>query len=139
MMPPLGLAFSLNFCCPLIQFALPSVSLFGRFYKLVWVNDLRSDYPLNSASVEWRRLGLRPRRLILWARSCLSLTCCGQRTVQSSVWVDCPGDFAANADWHTKNGVHALVFADIGGVGHRCLKRTFAGLALHGPCLLSTP
>lgn len=83
MMPPTGLAFSLASCCPLNQFAFPSVSLFWRMYKLARVNDLRSDYPLNSASVEWPQLGLRRPNLLLLMKCCLEASLvAGQRALQ---------------------------------------------------------
>jgi hypothetical protein len=113
MMPPTGLPFSLGFCCPLNQFAFPSVSLFWRMYKLDRVNDLRSDYPLNSASVGWPQLGLRRSKLLVLMRCCLeaSLVAANERG-KGLVWVGCACDFAVNADSHLKNGVHVFVLAD---------------------------
>ena len=113
MMPPTGLAFSLAFCCPLNQFASPSVSLFWRMYKLARVNHLRSDYPLNSASVEWPQLAFRRPRLLLLMRCCLetSLIASNERC-KVPVWVGCPCDFAAKAETHINDGVHVFVFGD---------------------------
>ena len=48
-----GVAYSLGLLCPLNGFAFPSISLFWSVYNLEWINNLRSDYPLNSASAEW--------------------------------------------------------------------------------------
>ena len=42
--------FSLPLLCPLNGFAFPPVSPFCPVYNLGWINDFRSDYPLNSAS-----------------------------------------------------------------------------------------
>jgi hypothetical protein len=113
MMPPTGLPFSLGFCCPLNRFAFPLVSLFWRMYKLDRVNDLRSDYPLNSASVGGPQLGLRRSKLLVLMRCCLeaSLVAANERG-KGLVWVGCLCDFAANAHSHIKNGVHVFVFAD---------------------------
>jgi hypothetical protein len=107
MMPPTGRAFSLAFCCPFIQFAFPLVSLFWRIYKLVWVNDLRSDSPLNSAFVEWPQLGFRRPRLLLWMRCCLEASrVAANERCKVPVWVGWPGDSPI------KNDIHVLVFAD---------------------------
>lgn len=51
------IGFSLPFLCPLHAFAFPSVSLFWRGCNLKWINNLRSDYPLNSVSAEWSYFG----------------------------------------------------------------------------------
>jgi hypothetical protein len=113
MMPPIVLAFSLTFCCPLNQFAFPSVSLFWRMYKLTRVNDLRSDSPLNSASVEWPQSGLRRPKLLLLMRCCLeaSLVAANERC-KVPVWVGCLCDFTAKSETHIKDGVHVFVFGD---------------------------
>jgi hypothetical protein len=137
MMPPTGLAFSLTFCCPLNQFAFPSVSLFWRMYKLARVNNLRADSPLNSASVKWPQLGHRRSNLLLVMRCCLeaSLVAANERC-KDPVWVGCPCDFEP-----TLTGTLRMVFPflPIGRAGHRCLKQKFASLALHGRLLLSAP
>jgi hypothetical protein len=113
MMPPIVLAFSLAFCCPLTQFVFPSVSPFLRMYKLARVNDLRSDSPLNSASVEWPQSGLRRPKLLVLMRCCLEASLvAGNERCKVPVWVGCPCDFAAKAETHIKNGVHVFVFAD---------------------------
>jgi hypothetical protein len=56
MLPVVG--FSLPLICPLHAFVFPSVSLFRWGYNLEWINNLRSDYPLNSVSAEGRTSGL---------------------------------------------------------------------------------
>jgi len=52
-------ALSLVFHCPLNLFGFPSVSPFWTVSNPACFNDLRSDYPLNSPSVEWLNLGPR--------------------------------------------------------------------------------
>lgn len=46
--PALGLSLALH--CPLDDFVFLSVSPFCPAYNLGWINDFRSDSPLNSAS-----------------------------------------------------------------------------------------
>ena len=53
-------ALALVFLCPLNAFGFPSVSPFWGAPTSAWLNDLRSDYPLNSPSVEWSYFGRRP-------------------------------------------------------------------------------
>jgi hypothetical protein len=54
---PAVIGFSLPLFCPLHAFAFPSVSPFCRGYNLEGLNNLRSDYPLNSPSAEWCYFG----------------------------------------------------------------------------------
>jgi len=48
--------------CPFNAFGFPSVSPFWGASNPGWLNELRSDYPLNSTCVEWSYFGRGPRR-----------------------------------------------------------------------------
>jgi len=98
------IGFSLPLLCPFYAFAFPSVSLFWRAYNVVWINNLRSDYPLNSLSAEWLYVDARglgqsactPLRLkaTLWKRICDGLSCVATSErcpdYGTPLWVDCP-------------------------------------------------
>ena len=98
------IGFSLAFLCPLHAFAFPSVSLFWWGYNLEWINNLRSDYPLNSASAESSYfaplelgqsarapLPLRPM-LLLGVRAEVSRAVASESCPDYAipVWVECP-------------------------------------------------
>lgn len=96
------IGFSLPLLCPFYAFAFPSVSLFRPGYNLEWINNLRSDYPLNSASIEWSffgPLGLEPcaraplaLKAILIELRAVSRGVAGEscRNYAIAAWVDCP-------------------------------------------------
>ena len=98
------IGFSLPLLCPFYAFAFPSVSLFRRGYNLEWINNLRSDSPLNSASTEWSffgPLGLEPCAraplalkaiLLIQLRAEVSRAVAGEscRNYAIAAWVDCP-------------------------------------------------
>lgn len=99
-----GIGFSWAFLCLLHAFAFPSVSLFWWGYNLEWINNLRSDYPPNSATAEWSCFGPPELRqstsapLPLKAMLLLGLRGEVSRVVASEscpdyaipVWVECP-------------------------------------------------
>lgn len=100
---PAVIGFSLTLLCPLHAFAFPSVSLFWQSYNLEGINNLRSDYPLNSASAEWSYFGpldlgqsvgaplpFKPM-LLLWLCAEVSRAVAGESCPNFAVpvWVDC--------------------------------------------------
>ena len=98
------IGFSWAFLCLLHAFAFPSVSLFWWGHNLDWINNLRSDYPLISASAESSyfgplELGQSARApLLLRPMLLLGLRAGVSRAVASEsypdyvipVWVECP-------------------------------------------------
>ena len=99
-----AIGFSLALLCPLHAFAFPSVSLFRLVCNPEWINSLRSDYPLNSASAEssyFRPLELEqsPRAplpfrpmLLLGLRAKVSRAVASESCPDYAipVWVECP-------------------------------------------------
>ena len=98
------IGFPLAFLCPLHAFAFPSVSLFWRAYNLEWINNLHSDYPLNSATAEWSYFGplelrqsareptLLKAMLLLGRRAEVSRAVTSESCPDYAipVWLDCP-------------------------------------------------
>ena len=119
-----GVAYSLGLLCPLNRFAFPSISLFWSAYKLEWINNLRSDDPLNSASAEWSYF--ERRWLVQSARAPLPLKpmlliglCAGVLRIAArdscpdygiSVWVDSPCALPLPPKSHTKDTFRGDVF-----------------------------
>lgn len=99
-----AIGFSLVLLCPLHAFAFPSVSLFGLVCNVEWINSLRSDYPLNSASAassyfgplqleESARAPLRFRPMLLpGLRARVSRAAASESYPDYAipVWVECP-------------------------------------------------
>jgi hypothetical protein len=62
MRPPWLFALLFASLCPFYAFGFPSVSPFWGASNLDWLNELRSDYPLNSTCFEWSYFGRGPHR-----------------------------------------------------------------------------
>lgn len=138
-----GVAYSLGLLCPLNGFAFPSVSLFWSVYNLEWINNLRSDYPLNSASAEWSYF--ERRGLVQSGRAPLALKpmlliglCAGVSRVAARescpdygipVWVTAHARFDCVRS-RTPKILFAVMCLTVGTVGHVCLGKS-AALILH--------
>ena len=82
MRPPWLFALPFASLCPFNAFAFPSVSPFWGAANLDWLNALRSDYPLNSACVEWSYFGRGPHKNAV----CVSSARNGSASVTRSWW-----------------------------------------------------
>ena len=121
---PAVIRFSLPPLCPLHAFAFPSVSLFLRCRNLVWINYLRSDYPLKSASAEWSYFGplglgqyVRAplpleAMLLLWLRAEASRAVANESCphIGIGVWVDRPRALPSRPKSQAKNTLRGDLF-----------------------------
>ena len=120
--------FALPFAslCLLYAFGFPSVSPFRGTSNLDWLNELRSDYPLNSSCVEWSYFHPGPRTsavcVSLPSNDSASLNRCSRsypfladgRCASFDAFVQTLGPGATNsrANWRTTTAVLSELFVD---------------------------
>lgn len=120
--------FALPFAslCPFYAFGFPSVSPFWGASNPDWLNELRSDYPLNSTCVEWSYFHPRPRMSAIcallpssgsaslnrWSRRSSVLS--GVRCASFRAFVQTLGPFVAYscANWRTTLIVRSELFVE---------------------------
>jgi hypothetical protein len=120
--------FALPFAslCPFNAFGFPSVSPFWSSSNPGWLNELRSDYPLNSTCFEWSYFGRGPHRNVgcvsLPSNDSASLNRCSwgfpfladERCVSFYASVQTLGPSAAysRANWRTTITVRSELFVE---------------------------
>jgi hypothetical protein len=107
MRPPWLFALLFASLCPFYAFGFPSVSPFWGASNLDWLNELRSDYPLNSTCIEWSYFGSDPHRTAV----CVSLLSNGSASlIYAFVHMLGPCAAYSRANWRTTRIVRSELF-----------------------------